>query len=321
MRYTMAEALHEMRHLRDADTGRLRGVDVADHLHDLTGLDTVPAPWGARLAGLVEARTAGTVTADTPQYLVFSDGLPVAWATVTAAVVTPDLPMTAIQARHQRQAVAVLADLDRATLRALADERDHRDARPTTDTADERTMPGALRVAPAADPTATRWVRVGADLDTARAAVARAVRGGAADDAVIVTAVGYGHHGDHAHRLSLAVLCAMHAIVAAHPVSLAIVGHWIDDAHGLAGHVDPQLLAGQFTDAYIGRFASRRHYVEHRMQQLGWTDLLRTHGLEPYFDHRRFEQHLFTHAVTGIDLDRWQPWHGIEVFHRRPTTT
>jgi hypothetical protein len=84
--------------------------------------------------------------------------------------------------------------------------------------------------------------------------------------------------------------------------------------------VDPQLLAGQFAAAYLGRFGSQRHYVAHRMQQQGWTDLLRTNGIEPYFDHRRFEQHLFTHEVTALDVDSWQPGQGIEVFHRRPTT-
>jgi hypothetical protein len=320
VKYTMAEALDEMRHLHDVDTGRLRGLEVAYHLDDVTGLDTLPEPWRGRLTGLLADRAAGTITAGTPQYLVFSDGLLVACATVHATVVTPNLPgMSPIQARHQRQAAAILADLDRDTLRKLADDRDHRDTPHRTDTDTRQTTPGALRVAPATDPTNTRWIRIGADLDTARSAVARAV-GGSPHDAVIVTAVGYGHHGDHTHRPNLAVLCAMHTVTAAHPVSLATVGNWIDDEQGLAGQADPHLLAAQFTDAYIGRFASHRHYVEHHMQQLGWTDLLRTNGLEPYFEHHRFERHLFTHEVTAIDVDSWQPGHGIEVFGRRRTT-
>jgi hypothetical protein len=321
VKYTIAEALHEMRQLRGADAGRLRGVEVPYHLDQLTGLDTLPAPWGAHLAGLIEARKADIITADTPQYVVYSDDLPVAWATVHAAVVTPDLPMSPIQAKHQRQAATVLADLDRDTLQKLADQRDQREGRPDTADADsDQTMLGALRVAPATDPTSTRWVRVGADLDAARAALAR-VLGGNADDALIVAAVGYGHHGYHADRLSVELVCAMQTVVAAHPVSLGTLGNWIDDEHGLAGHVDPQTLPHQFADAYIGRFGSHTSYVQHRMREQGWTDLLRANGMEPYFDRRRYEQHLFAHEVTAIDLDSWHPGGGIEVFHLRAATS
>ena len=320
MKYTIAEALNEMRQLHGADAGRLRGVEVPYHLDHLTGLETMPAPWGARLVELIEARKADIITADTPKYVVYSHDLPVAWVTVHAAVLTPDLPMSPIQAKHQRQAAAVLADLDRDTLRKLAEERDQREGRPGTGEADsEHTMPDALRVAPTADPTRTRWVRVGADLDAARTEVAR-VLGGSADDAVIVTADGYGHHGYHAHRLSLELVCAMQTVIAAHPVSLSTVGNWIDDPYGLAGHVDPQTLPRQFAACYIGRFGSHTSYLQHRMDQQGWTDLLRTSGMQPYFDRRRYELHLFGHEVTAIDVDGWRPGLGIEVFHRRPTT-
>ncbi len=278
MKYTIAEALNEMRQLHGADAGRLRGVEVPYHLDHLTGLDTMPAPWGARLVELIEARKADIITADTPHYVVYSHDLPVAWVTVHAAVITPDLPMSPIQAKHQRQAAAVLADLNRDTLRKLADERDQREGRPGTGEADsEHTMPDALRVAPTADPTRTRWVRVGADLDAARTEVAR-------------------------------------------PVSLSTVGNWIDDPYGLAGHVDPQTLPRQFAACYIGRFGSHTSYLQHRMDQQGWTDLLRTSGMQPYFDRRRYEMHLFAHEVTAIDVDGWRPGLGIEVFHRRPTT-
>ena len=321
MKYTIAEALNEMRQLHGADAGRLRGVEVPYHLDHLTGLDTMPAPWGARLVELIEARKADIITADTPHYVVYSHDLPVAWVTVHAAVITPDLPMSPIQAKHQRQAAAVLADLNRDTLRKLADERDQREGRPGTGEADsEHTMPDALRVAPTADPTRTRWVRVGADLDAARTEVAR-VLGGSADDAVIVTADGYGHHGYHAHRLSLELVCAMHAVTAAHPVSLSTVGTWIDHDHGLAGDVDPRTLPQQFTDAYVGRFASHGGYTRHRMTEQGWTELLRSRGMEPYFDLLRYERHLFSGDVTAIDVDGWQPGRDIEVFHRRPATT
>src|SRR5439155_1184198 len=73
VRYTITEALHEMRRLQGADAGRLRGVEVQYHLDELTDLDRLPAPWGSRLVDLIEARKAGTITADTPHYLVYSD--------------------------------------------------------------------------------------------------------------------------------------------------------------------------------------------------------------------------------------------------------
>ena len=230
-------------------------------------------------------------------------------------MVTPDVPLSPIQARHQRQAAAALADLDRDTLHELADQRDLREGRPIA-ADDDEAMVGALRVAPVHDPTRTRWVRVGTDLDAARHQVARAVDG-TAEQALIVTAVGYGHHGYQAHRLSLELICAMQAVTAAHPVSLSTVGNWIDHDHGLAGHVDPQTLPRRFADAYIGRFVSHSAYTRHRMAEQGWTDILRSHAMEPYFDLRRYEQHLFASEVTAIDLDGWQPGRGIEVFHRR----
>jgi len=320
MKSTITEALQEMRRLRGTDAGRLRGVEVPYHLDQITGLDTLPAPWGARLTDLIEARRADIISADTPQYVVYSDGLPVAWATVRAAVLTPDVPMTPVQAKHQRQAAAVLAGLDRDTLGDLADQRDQREGRPDAVAADFEAMVGALRVAPLADPTRTRWVRVGADLDVARHEVAQAT-GCAVEQALIVTAVGYGHHGYHAHRLSLELVCAMHAVTAAHPVSLSTVGTWIDHDHGLAGDVDPRTLPQQFTDAYVGRFASHGGYTRHRMTEQGWTELLRSRGMEPYFDLLRYERHLFSGDVTAIDVDGWQPGRDIEVFHRRPATT
>ncbi|MDT5027359.1 MAG: hypothetical protein QOE61_3785 [Micromonosporaceae bacterium] len=320
MKSTIAEALQEMRRLLGTDAGRLRGVPVPYHLDQITGLDTLPAPWGAHLTDLIEARRAGVISADTPHYVVYSDGLPVAWATVHAAVHTPDVPMSPVQAKHQRQAAAVPADLDRNTLNELADERDQREGRPDAVAADDEAMIGALRVAPLADPTRTRWVRVGADLDAARHAVAQATRC-AVEQTLIVTAVGYGHHGYHAHRLSLELVCAMQAVIAVHPVSLSTVGTWIDHEHGLAGQVDPRALPQQFTDAYIGQFGSRTAYARHRMTEQGWTELLRSSGMEPYFDLRRHEQHLFSGGVAAIDLDGWQPGRGIEVFHRRPATT
>jgi hypothetical protein len=321
VKYTITEALHEMRRLQAADAGRLRGVEVQYHLDELTDLDRLPAPWGSRLVDLIEARKAGTITADTPHYLVYSDRMTVAWATTHAAVVTPTVPMSPVQAKHQRQAAAVLADLDRDILEKLADQRDQREGRPDMSQAHgEAHMVGALRVAPANDPTATRWMRASVDLDQTRDSVARAL-GVPAADALIVSAVGYGHHGYQAHRLSLDLACAMQATVAANGVSLATVGDWIDHDHGLGGHVDPNVLPARFAAAYIGRYASDTAYTRHLMDTQGWTELLRGSGMQAYFDLRRYERHLFTSDVFAIDLDGWHPGRGIEVFHRPPAAT
>ncbi len=75
MKYTIAEALHEMQRLRGADAGRLRGIELHHDLDldRLTRLDTLPPPWGTRLVDLIEARKRGSITADTPHYLVYSD--------------------------------------------------------------------------------------------------------------------------------------------------------------------------------------------------------------------------------------------------------
>jgi hypothetical protein len=320
VKYTIAEALQEMQRLQPADAGRLRGVEVRHHLDELTGLDQLPEPWGSRLIALTEACKAGTVTADTPHYLVYSDGVPVAWATVHAAVVAPHVPMSPLQAKHQRQAATVLADLDRDVLEALADQRDQRDGRPdSTNAHGDEAMVGALRVAPTSDPTATRWVRVDADLDAARDTVSRAA-GAGADQALIVAAVGYGHHGYQAHRLSLELICAMQAVAAAHHVSLATVGDWIDDSRGLAGRVDPDTLPARFADAYVGRYPSVSHYARHLMDEQGWTQLLRTSGVERYFDLNRYERDLFTGDVFAIALERARPGGPVEVFHRPATS-
>lgn len=86
-----------------------------------------------------------------------------------------------------------------------------------------------------------------------------------------------------------------------------------------AGHVDPQTLPRQFADAYLGRFPSHSAYAHHQMAEQGWTDLLQTHGIQPYFDLRRHEQHLFSTEVTAIELDGWAPGRDIEVFRHRPS--
>src|SRR5439155_11505513 len=147
------------------------------------------------------AGRAGTVTADTPRYLVYSDDTVVAWLTVHARVVAPpDMPLTANQAKHQRQAVQVLSDLDRGTLRDLADDRDRREGRPEVADAEYDAGDGMLRVAPADDPTRTAWIPVDPDPAATRARAARALGLTADQDVIVISAWGFGQHCARVHR-------------------------------------------------------------------------------------------------------------------------
>ena len=319
MKYTIAEALNEMRQLHGADAGRLRGVEVPYHLDHLTGLDTMPAPWGARLTGLIEARKADIITADTPQYVVYSDASAGGLGHRTrrrghpgpADVAHPGQTPAAGRRRARRPEPRNVAEAGRRTRPARRTAR-HQRHRQRAHHA--RCAAGSTR----RRPDRTRWVRVGADLDAARREVAR-VLGGSDDDTVIVTAVGYGHHGYHAHRLSLELVCAMQTVIAAHPASLT------PSATGSTTSTAWPTTSTHRRCRPVRRLLHRpvrlpHHYLQHRMDQQGWTDLLHTNGIQPYFDRRRYELHLFAHEVTAIDVDSWRPGLGIEVFHRRPTT-
>ena len=74
MRCTITEALRKMRRLHDVDAGRLRGetVYVSGYTADQPA-PAAPQPWASHLATLIAAGRAGTVTADTPRYFVYSD--------------------------------------------------------------------------------------------------------------------------------------------------------------------------------------------------------------------------------------------------------
>ena len=74
MRHTIAEALRDMHRLHDVDAGRLRGQTV--YLSGYTAdqpAPTAPQPWADHLATLIAGGRAGSITADTPRYLVYSD--------------------------------------------------------------------------------------------------------------------------------------------------------------------------------------------------------------------------------------------------------
>jgi hypothetical protein len=107
VRCTIAEALRDMRRLYDVDAGRLRGETA--YLSGYTANQppaAAPQPWADHLATLIGAGRAGTITPDTPRYVVYSDNQVFAWLTVHARVVAPpDMPLTANQAKHQRHDV------------------------------------------------------------------------------------------------------------------------------------------------------------------------------------------------------------------------
>jgi len=317
MKSTLAAAVRAIRRLRATDTGRLRGIDLLDRRPGLvTGQGHLPSPWSDRLAAATAGWTTGAVDAGTAVYVVCSDGVPVTWLTVHAAVVTPDFPLSGLQARHQRLATEALSDLTRPALLGLANLRDHREGLP--DNVEAEYLPdmhGALRVAAPSDPTRTTWLHIGPDLAEATAQVRDST--GAPDPPLIITARGYGRHGTNAHRLSLELLCAMHAIAAEHDVTTGLVGDWIDNAHGGDGDASPATLPRRFRDTYLGRYPSRDAYAEQRMSEHGWTEVLRDTGMTPFFGQSHFTSHLFSTDVLGLDIThQTHPGGAVEVFHR-----
>ncbi len=315
MRCTIAEALRGMRRLHDVDAGRLRGQTV--YLSGYTA--DQPPPWAEHLAALIAAGRAGTVTADTPRYFVYCDDTVVAWLTVHARVIAPpDMPLTANQAKHQRQAVQALSDLDRGTLRDLADDRDRWEGRPEVADAEYDAGEGMLRVAPAQDPTRTAWIPIDPDPQTTRARMRPALRLPAGQDMIVITAWGFGQHCGLAHRLDLELLCAIHALATAHGVDATTVGNWIAHEDGLAGHVDPATLPTLFNTAYVGRYPDRDTYARARMDEQGWTTALADLGIEAYFDHAAHQRDVFRYEAIAIDPGEYhRRGRGIQVFHRR----
>src|SRR5262245_51085917 len=110
-----------MRRFAYTSTGRLTGIDLADSWRLATHMQQ---GWPADLAALLAGRAAGTFTAATPVYLVLSDGAPICWVNLDGVVVRGEVPLTRIQASHQRQATTALADPARHALARLADQRD-----------------------------------------------------------------------------------------------------------------------------------------------------------------------------------------------------
>lgn len=313
---TITDAIRQIRALLPTRSGQLLGI----HVHHSYGsrpdhwLGNTPQPWHDQLQAAITARTTGTPTKDSPEYLVLSDQVVVVVLTAAAQVVLPDYPLSRTQARHQALAAAALTDLPRHVLRQLADHRAALDGRRQDATAETELHPdGALRVAPAADPTNTRWIHIGADLHQARDTAARACHTDP-DQILIVTAAGYGQYGRTRHRLDLPMLAAMHQIADTHQVSLSAVGNWLYSEGATTADVDPANILAEFAASYLGPFDDRTAYTRHRMNDLGWTQALAAAGIpEKYLDTDAITRDWFDHDVRAVDSGTWNR---VEVFHR-----
>jgi hypothetical protein len=318
MRSTITEALREMRGLNTTDAGRLRGIHLRYSSLSLPhqALSGTPQPWREQLDSAIAARGDGTVTTDTPEYVVLSDNTVVAVLTVAGRVWLPDYPLSSNQAKHQHAAAQALGDLYRHTIRDLADRPAARDGREPDAAAEYDPHPGgALRVAPSADPTNTQWVLITADLDQARHTVQRAC-GADPDQALIVTASGYGTYGRDRHRLDLDILCAMHQVTTTHEVSLCTVGNWLAAEGTTTTAITAPSVVEQFARAYIGAFPDELTYTRHRMGQLGWTSALEAAGIaDHYLNTVAVNRDWFTQRVRQVDSATSGR---IEVFHRNP---
>lgn len=133
MRCTIARALRDMRHLRTTDAGRLRGIHLRRSAVDVPrrAIAGTPQPLRDQLRAGIDARATGTVTGDSPEYLVLSDGTVVAVLTAAARVLLANHPLTPLQTRHRQAATttdvdpgAALAQFAAAYLGPFRDERD-----------------------------------------------------------------------------------------------------------------------------------------------------------------------------------------------------
>jgi len=298
-RYTITEALRQMQRLSYADAGHLVGVDLHDAWR-LPAAKTGAPGWPPQLNELLAARTAGTVTAATPVYLVLSDGFPVCWLTVDGVIVTPEAALTRNQVKHQQSATAALADLYRHTLGQLANLRDARDGRDEDmDNGYRSDRVGSLRVANPGEPARAWWVPISGDLDESHRRVADAT---GTQAPIIMTAYGYGQYGRDARHPQLDVLCAINRTAAAHDLPAGVVGDWLA-AEGVAGLLNADDIPAAFGEAYIGRFGHQLSYTAYRLDELGWEKTLRGLGAIEFFDTQKFDRHLFTNEVRAIRDD------------------
>jgi hypothetical protein len=237
--------------------------------------------------------------------------------------VLPDLPLSANQAKHQAAAAHVLRDLPRDILGALADQRARWERTDADADADVETVEagylgqpgGALRVAPAEDPTDTCWVHIGADLDVAQRTLREACHtdpGADPGQVLIVTAAGYGAYGRDRHRLDLPMLCAMHQVADTHHVTPGTVGDWLAAEGATDTDVHPPTLITDFAATYLGAYPDRAAYTQTRMAELGWAQAITAAGIpEQYLDLGAMTRDWFRTEVRDVAADGH-----IEVFTR-----
>jgi hypothetical protein len=315
---TNAEALRDMQGLHPTTTGRLLGLPARylEPRQAAPQLRDTPLPWRDRLIADLTARAAGTLTANSTEYLVLSDHTMIATMTVGAHLTLPDYPLTALQRRHQGAVVDALSDLPRHILRELADRRSALDGR-DEQAGGESDPPatGAIRVAAGEEPTVTDWITVDADLPITRETVRRA--GLDPDQLIIITAPSYGRYGRERHRLDLPTLCAMRRVARDQTVSLQVVGDWLDAEGATAVDLDPQQIETGFAEAYLGPFDNERDYTHYHMAQLGWTTALRRAGIpEDYLNESAINRDFFAQQFRSIYCSTQ---HRAEVFRRTTT--
>ncbi|MEU1249173.1 hypothetical protein [Micromonospora arida] len=315
-RSTISDAVRAFQRLRSVNAGSLVGVALADRYPTSPPLkvDTLPPAQAAVLRASIEARTAGVIDEKTPAYLVYSGDLPVAWCTVRASVVTPDLVLDGTSARHQRLAVKALSDLARWVLVALADARAGDEAAVVRSAMSQE---GAVRIAPADDLTSSAAVLLNGDLTAARASIAKLLPATAVAEVVVIDEHGFGRYGRDSHRLPLPVLCAMRRIASTHQLPLAAVGDWLAATGGVDADVPADDLPAIFTADFLGLFPHRSDYAEKYLVERGWAAALERLGMPGrYIDHEALERDLFdndVHAVATTDANGGQ---AVAVFRR-----
>ncbi|MGC5054937.1 hypothetical protein ACLQ2S_26230 [Micromonospora sp. DT48] len=277
-------------------------------------LDGLPEAQAAALRASLDAGTAGVIDADTPAYLIYSNDLLVAWCTVRARVVTPDLVLSGAQVRHQRLAVQALSDLSRQALIRLAD------VRPDTDHAGIDAVmqhKAAVWVASAGDLTTTAAMVLDADLAVAEATVRQSLFPQSAGALVVLNTTGFGAYGKYAHRPALPVLCAIRRIAAAHRLAPAVVGDWIAADGGTNTDLPVDDLPGIFDADFVGVYSTRSAYAEQHMTDSGWTEAIVRLGIPArYVNINALQRDLFDHTVQAVETTSTSGFSAVAVFRR-----
>jgi hypothetical protein len=311
MPLTIDQALTGMRHLRDVDTGRLRGVSLR-RLSRRLDLSGTPAPYLELVARAIAAHRDGRLGRDCIDYLVCSDSTVVVLLTAAGHVLRPDISLDRRQTRHQGLAIGALSDLSRYVLRELGERLAAAAGTPGA-TALPHTV-GMLLVAPADAPTAVRWLSAGPDVDDAGDRLRAA--GLDPHNMIILDGDGYGRYRRDKHRLDLDTLCAIDLIAAVHGVERSVVGDWLAAEGAVDADVDPVEAAAVFGEVYLGAADRREQYTSRRMCELGWWRALADVGIPArYVDVAAIIRDWFSEKVRAISAG--QPAR-LEIFRRLP---